>query len=106
MIVTASENGRVDLNDLMKILGERGIDSILLEGGSQLNFSAIKAGIVDEVHTYIAPKIFGGNASTPVGGEGIESIADAVILNPINITKFDDDIFIESEVRYRVHGDN
>ena len=106
VIRTASENGRVDLNDLMKILGERGIDSILLEGGSQLNFSAIKAGIVDDVHTYNAPKIFGGDAKTPVAGEGIESIADAVILKPINITKFDDDIFIESEVRYRVHGDN
>lgn len=106
MIVTASENGRVDLNDLMKILGERGIDSILLEGGSQLNFSAIKAGIVDEVHTYIAPKIFGGNARTPVGGEGIRNISDAVMLDPVKITKLGDDIFVESEVRYRVHGDN
>ena len=106
VIRTASENGRVDLNDLMKILGERGIDSILLEGGSQLNFSAIKAGIVDEVHTYIAPKIFGGNAKTPVGGEGIRNISDAVMLDPVKITKLGDDIFVESEVRYRVHRDN
>ena len=101
VIRTASDNGRVDLKDLMRILGENGIDSILLEGGAQLNYSAIKAGIVDEVHTYIAPKIFGGNAKTPVGGEGIGSIEDAVILNPVKITKIGDDILVESEVRHR-----
>ncbi len=106
VIQTALENGRIDLKDLMRILGERGIDSILLEGGAQLNFSAIKAQIVDEIHTYIAPKIFGGNAKTPVGGEGIGSIADAVILDPVKITKLGDDIFVESEVKYRVHGDS
>ena len=106
VIQTALENGRVNLKDLRRILGERGIDSILLEGGSQLNFSAIKAQIVDEIHTYIAPKLFGGNAKTPVGGEGIGSIADAVILDPVKITKLGDDIFVESEVKYRVHGDS
>lgn len=106
VIRTASDNGRVDLKDLMRILGENGIDSILLEGGAQLNYSAIKAEIVDEVHTYIAPKIFGGNAKTPVGGEGIGSIEDAVILDPVKITKIGDDILVESEVKYGVHRDS
>ncbi|MBP8968639.1 MAG: bifunctional diaminohydroxyphosphoribosylaminopyrimidine deaminase/5-amino-6-(5-phosphoribosylamino)uracil reductase [Lachnospiraceae bacterium] len=92
--------------DLMRILGEKGIDSILLEGGSQLNFSAIEAQIVDEVHTYIAPKIFGGDAKTPVGGDGIGRIEDAVILDPVKITKLGDDILVESEVKYGVHRDS
>lgn len=59
----------VNLKELMKLLGEKGIDSILLEGGSSLNYSALQAGIISKVETYIAPKIFGGElAKTPVGG--------------------------------------
>lgn len=42
--VNADEEGHVDLRELMKILGEKKIDSILLEGGGELNFSALKAG--------------------------------------------------------------
>lgn len=103
---TSSNQGRVDLKELMKIIGAEGIDSILLEGGAELNLGALESQIVDEVHTYIAPKIFGGNAKTPVGGAGIENIDDAVMLNPVNITKFDDDIFVESEVKHLVHGNS
>ena len=45
----------------------KGIDSILLEGGGTLNDSALRAGIVKEVHCFIAPKLFGGkNSKTPV----------------------------------------
>ena len=43
----------VDLKELMKLLGEKGIDSILLEGGSSLNYSALQAGIVSKVETNI-----------------------------------------------------
>lgn len=106
VVRTTSACVRVNLKELMRILGEKGIDSILLEGGAELNFSALESRVVDEVHTYIAPKILGGNAKTPVGGKGIENIGDAVMLRPVCITRFDDDIFIESEVRYGVYGDS
>ena len=89
-----------DAKELMTILGEMGIDSILLEGGGDMNFSAIKAQIVDEVQIYMAPKIFGGCAKSPVGGRGIENIDEAVRLNPIKVEMFDGDIFIENEVIY------
>ena len=99
-------DGKVDLKKLMTILGEMGIDSILLEGGGDMNFSAIKAQIVDEVQIYIAPKIFGGSAKSPVAGAGIEDINEAVRLKPIRTEMFDGDIFIENEVTYDVHGNN
>ena len=60
MLVTDEYEHHVDLKKLMRILGERGIDSILLEGGGTLNFSALQAGIVNRVQTYIAPKILVG----------------------------------------------
>ncbi|MBR4626156.1 MAG: bifunctional diaminohydroxyphosphoribosylaminopyrimidine deaminase/5-amino-6-(5-phosphoribosylamino)uracil reductase RibD [Ruminococcus sp.] len=107
VIVTAEKDGRVDLCDLMRILGEdMKIDSILLEGGAFLNWSALRAGIVNKVQAYIAPKIFGGEAAkSPVDGPGVPSPSDAFMLEDNNIVRFGNDIMIESRVRY-VHGNS
>lgn len=100
VIICPLKNNKVDLNYLTKVLGEQGIDSILIEGGSELNFSAIESGIVDKVNIFIAPKLIGGNtAKTPIGGLGIELMKDAVMLKNIDIHKFGDDIIIESYLR-------
>lgn len=93
-------DGHVDLKELCKILAEKKIDSIYIEGGSQLNYSALSAGIVNKVHTYIAPKIFGGEtAKSPVSGLGVEVPDDAFILTNQKITTLGKDILIESEVQ-------
>ena len=92
-------DGHADLGALMKILGERKIDSVLLEGGGRLNWSALRAGIVNRVQTYIAPKIFGGqDAPSPVGGAGVDFPSQAFRLLPISTRSFGDDILMESEV--------
>ena len=63
------KDGHVDINDLMIKLGQKGIDSLLLEGGATLNAAFLQAGCVDEVYAFIAPKIIGGEHSkSPVGG--------------------------------------
>ena len=94
-------NGHTDLNALMGILGEEmHIDSILLEGGAQLNWSALSQGIVNKVHTYVAPKIFGGaDAPSPVAGCGVSSPADAFMLETQNVSRFGNDLLIESKVK-------
>ncbi len=93
-------DGRVDLNHLMKELGKMNIDSVLLEGGGTLNFSALKAGIVDKVVSFIAPKIIGGAESlTPVEGQGVELVGDSYELKNIEIDKIDDDILIQGYLR-------
>lgn len=97
---------KVDLAKLMELLGERKIDSVFLEGGSTLNWSALNAGIVNKVQAYIAPKIFGGkNAPSAIGGLGAESPDSAFMLENTELLHFGDDIMIESRVRY-VHGNN
>ena len=100
VIICPVKNGGVDLGYLMKALGEMSIDSILLEGGSTLNYSALNEGIVDKVISFIASKIIGGkNAKTPVGGKGINLMKDALILENINILRFNEDIMIEGYLR-------
>ncbi|MGK0465896.1 MAG: diaminohydroxyphosphoribosylaminopyrimidine deaminase [Clostridium sp.] len=99
VIVTKGKNGWVNLDELMRVLGDMGIDSILLEGGSTLNYSALQEGIVDKVITFISPKIFGGTAlKTPVGGQGIEHVSDCFVLRDAEVTRFDEDIMIEAYV--------
>lgn len=93
------ENAHIDLDALMDALGEKKIDSILLEGGGQLNWSALHTGIVNRVQTYIAPKIFGGLAApSPVRGDGVSIPDQAFRLKPQTIERVGDDLFIESEV--------
>jgi diaminohydroxyphosphoribosylaminopyrimidine deaminase/5-amino-6-(5-phosphoribosylamino)uracil reductase len=99
IIKCPEKNGKVDLSFLIKKIGERNIDSILLEGGSTLNFSAIQEGIVDKVYSFISPKLIGGkNASTPVGGKGFKNIHDAIMLNISEVKRFDEDLMIESYI--------
>ncbi len=103
LIVTPLKNNRVDLLYLIKVLGQRKIDSILLEGGSTLNYSALQEGIVDKVLSFIAPKIIGGSLSkTPVGGKGIPFMRDAIALNNINLCKFGDNLMLEAYLRKEV----
>lgn len=99
IIKTAGSNGNVDLRVLMGELYKLEIDSVLLEGGGTLNYSALEAGIVDKVMFFISPKIIGGkDAVSPVEGAGIDLIKNALKIKDINLTQFDDDILIEGYI--------
>lgn len=99
IIKTSAENGRVNLNELMKILGEMKIDSVLLEGGGELNFSALKSGIVSQIYAYIAPKIFGGNsAKSPVGGGGFD-ISECILMTQPSYERLGDDILLKYNLK-------
>ncbi len=99
VVTVSAKDGHVDLCELMTALGGIGIDSILLEGGAQLNWSAMESGIVNKVQVYLAPKLFGGNsAKSPIGGRGVEYPHEAFALSMPEITMLGDDILLESEV--------
>lgn len=94
IIVTDGE--KVDLPTLFKVLGEKGIDSVLAEGGSALNASITENGLCDMLQVYIAPKVFGGNgAKTSIGGEGVAKAADAATFGAPKVYVFGDDILLE-----------
>jgi len=100
VLIAPMKDSMVDINFLFNWLGSEGIDSILVEGGSTLNFSIFRNNLADKVITFIAPKILGGiESKTPVGGDGFEKLQDAVLLNDMTISTFDEDIMIEAYVR-------
>lgn len=100
VIVAKEKDGRVDITSLIDKLGEKKIDSILLEGGSEINFSCLQEGIVDKVRIYIAPKILGGNnAKGAVGGRGVSEIIDSFNIENIDISTIGSDIVVEGYVK-------
>ncbi len=91
---------KVDLNETMTALAEMGIDGILLEGGGTLNESMLKAGLVNEVRMFIAPKIFGGRAKSPVEGIGVDDPSGALILKWKDVERIGEDLMITAEPLY------
>jgi diaminohydroxyphosphoribosylaminopyrimidine deaminase/5-amino-6-(5-phosphoribosylamino)uracil reductase len=90
----------VDLKRLLKILAERQITSVLVEGGGILLGSFFDQKLVDKVIAFIAPIIIGGQgAKIPVAGEGVGKLAEALRLERISVERFDDDLMVTGYVK-------
>ncbi len=93
-------NDHVDLRALMKVLGEMDITSLLIEGGSQVNGSAVRSGIVDKVCLFYAPKFCGGDDGIPIcSGPGVESMDQSITVEDIAVHRFENDVMIEGYVK-------
>ena len=92
-------DGHVDLAALVTLLGKMGVDSVLAEGGAQLHWGLVQAGLVNRVQAYLAPKLLGGQgAKSPVGGQGFPHPDQALSLSSPTLTRLGEDILLESEV--------
>ena len=82
-----------DLCIVLKELGNRSIQSVLVEGGSTVAGEFVDAGLVNKVTFFIAPKIIGGcDALNAVGGRGVEMMSDALELENVTVTQRGKDI--------------
>ncbi len=100
LLEAAAADGHVDLHDLLRQLGRRGVQSILLEGGARLNAAFLRAGLVDRMMVFVAPKVIGGSGGYGIfAGQGVARLADAVELEEIRVSRFGDDVLIEGEVK-------
>lgn len=103
VIELRADDGLVDLERLLKVLGERQITSVLVEGGSSLLGSLFDCGLIDKVMAFVAPLIIGGDgAKTAVGGSGVERIAAAMRCERVKVERFGDDVLISGYVPVRV----
>ncbi len=100
VLLLGEDEGRVDLSELMGCLGQRGIQSLLLEGGGRLNAAAIREGLVDRMMVFVAPLLLGGNDGQGIfSGCGVRRLADALRLDDVRITSVGVDTLIEGEVK-------
>ena len=90
-----SGDKRVDLVALMSYLHEEGIEKLMLEGGATLNFSMIKAGLIDEIRLCVAPMVVGGaNAKTLFDGDGYPLMDLAKKLELVDSYELDKDLIL------------
>lgn len=80
---------------LMQRCGEEKIDSILVEGGGTINEAFLRAGLIDEVYAFIAPKLIGGaEAKTPIEGRGFSKLSEALQLQNIKVEICGNDVLV------------
>jgi diaminohydroxyphosphoribosylaminopyrimidine deaminase/5-amino-6-(5-phosphoribosylamino)uracil reductase len=92
-------DGRVSLALLMRSLGKRDVQTVLIEGGPTLAWSALDEGVVDRIVLYVGPKLIGGEAAPGVlGGRGVRTIADALPAPIASVSRIGDDLKVVSDV--------
>jgi diaminohydroxyphosphoribosylaminopyrimidine deaminase / 5-amino-6-(5-phosphoribosylamino)uracil reductase len=76
LVLPADDAGRPDTSALLAALYERGVVSVLVEGGGEVLGGFFDADLLDEIEMFVAPKLFGGGKAA-FGGDGVERLADA-----------------------------
>lgn len=99
LVVPEKKRGFVDWKSLLRVLGERGIVSILVEGGGAVIGSAIREKVVNEIYVFVAPKIIGGSQSiSSVGGDGIRFLKQATHIKNLEIERLGRDILVRGRL--------
>jgi 2,5-diamino-6-(ribosylamino)-4(3H)-pyrimidinone 5'-phosphate reductase len=98
-----SGGSSVDLRELMSYLCSMNIKTLMLEGGSVLNFSMLKENLIDEIRLCVASMIVGGeDAKTLFDGEGFDFVKNAVNLELKNNYQLGKDLILEYYVSRRI----
>ena len=93
----------VDPEDMLRKTGDLGIDSVLLEGGAELNWSFVSRGLTDEYYLFYAPKISGGkNAPSSVGGDGFDRMDGVAEMDIVEIMRTGNDILVHGIAKEQV----
>ena len=94
-----AEEGRVDLRRLVRAAGERGMISLLIEGGRDLATAALADGIVDQLMLYVAPLLLGAGISG-VGDLGIGQVDQGISLERMELKRLGEDALLSGKVVY------
>ena len=100
IVVLPGSEGLVDLEAVLRAVGDRQVSTVLLEGGSELLGYAFDHGLVDKVLAFIAPMIIGSSdGRTAVGGVGAQTIAEALSLERVEVKSFADNVLVSGYVK-------
>lgn len=93
------QNLKLDLSWLLKKLGSENVNSLLVEGGGEVNASFLLGGFAQRVEFFYAPKILGGRDSRKgVAGEGVKSLSEVIQLREVKWRKLGEDLLLTALV--------
>jgi diaminohydroxyphosphoribosylaminopyrimidine deaminase/5-amino-6-(5-phosphoribosylamino)uracil reductase len=99
VLVCPGESHAARLEHLLDELGRRRLTNVLVEGGGQLVGGLLDDGQIDEIHVFVAPKLIGGEAArSPIEGQGIGEMADALTLDGIQWKQLGGDFYLTGRV--------
>jgi len=99
ILIAKGRTGQVDLRSLLKMLGSHGVTSLLIEGGAEINASALRSGVVDKVVLFIAPMLMAGTDSLcSIGGTSPLKLSQAVKLRDIVSRPVGPDLMVEGYI--------
>ncbi|MBL8850826.1 MAG: bifunctional diaminohydroxyphosphoribosylaminopyrimidine deaminase/5-amino-6-(5-phosphoribosylamino)uracil reductase RibD [Planctomycetaceae bacterium] len=105
-VLRLDDGHHVPLHMLLSELGQRRMTNVLVEGGSRLLGSCLDGQLIDEVHAFIAPTLAGSiDAFSPIGGEGIAHMPDALRLVNVNVQHPGGDVYVRGYVRETASGE-
>lgn len=96
--VRADREGGASLKQVMRELHKKKIASVLLEGGSALFGSALRAGVVDELLLFIAPRLLAGDGIPITGGKGPLKMAGSIPLREVKVSRVGKDLMVSARV--------
>jgi len=96
VLLCSGARGDVDLHDLLRKLGERGIQSILLEAGERLCGEMLRNSLIDRFLLFYAPKILGGDGKSLFSGTGAPLMSGSLPLSIAKVSKIGSDILVEA----------
>jgi diaminohydroxyphosphoribosylaminopyrimidine deaminase / 5-amino-6-(5-phosphoribosylamino)uracil reductase len=103
LFVPKTEMG-LDLGIVMKRLFEKGVTDLLVEGGSEVNGSFLRAGLINKFLIYVAPKVLGGRESrTPFTGSNVETMDEALDVNFHLVENIGEDLLITAYPKSKNH---
>ena len=92
---------RVDVLEVLRVLGERQMTNVLIEAGPQIMGALFDASTIDEVHCFLAPKLVGGvNAVTPMAGSGVAEMLNAIHLEDSETIIVDQDVYLHGWINH------
>lgn len=96
VLAIPSIDGGIDLAAMMRAMGRRGWCRVMFEGGAHLAASALKAGVIDRVAFFVAPKLVGAGLPA-VEGAGTEQIRHAIRLAGLEMKRIGEDLLVEAQ---------
>ncbi|MCX7896217.1 MAG: dihydrofolate reductase family protein, partial [Thermoanaerobaculum sp.] len=91
--------GRVSLHAVLKELAQRGVSSVLVEGGGEVHWSFLREGYAGRIYAFVAPLVLGGRDAVPaVGGVGFSVPQEGVRLRFRQVEELEGDLALVAEV--------
>jgi diaminohydroxyphosphoribosylaminopyrimidine deaminase/5-amino-6-(5-phosphoribosylamino)uracil reductase len=94
----AGTDRQIALRPLLKELGQRGIKSVMIEGGGQIAASALREGVVDKVVFFYAPLLLGSEGRAMIGPLNVDRVALGYALHTLEVERSGNDMMVSAYV--------